>query len=687
MKLNKWLYGMTALAMLAACSDKDILPEPGGNTSDEGSGYVGVQIQLPTVPSTRANDSFDDGVSSEYKLNDAVILLFQGTSEEDAVCQGAYELKRSQMNADKDDNKQITTQVTRVANVTGMTFATDKKLYALVIANGVSHDFYPGGNFFAAWMKKENGQGKTIQELQEYITKKALYTQAKPGEEYASDIVMTNSPLSTIAGGNNNPGTNVPRMPVLVEISNKVYPTEADALKSPAGTIHVERAVGKITCSQFTAGKGFTVTLGDDEYKIEVADVAWDMAQDMANSYMVRNTNRLPAGSTTGTNMWMWNYASANAGTFTAPAGKYRMLGHTGIPVDKVYVNGTETTATYYRPYFCQVPGYGIAKPENITDEQGNVTGSEPSTIKENKTFTKEKMDAKDAVKWTTKGAFYPRENTFPVEFMKYANTTRIGFWVTFKFTNTKTGLELDMSKNKDFFTKGLDRKTIYLRDEHQQDPRTSKIIATLAANTAIQTAFEAAMNKDNGGYKDLYLGDFLDITYNTDKLNKSGEIEIASITLKTDLTAAPYTSDKYNGLFIDAPNLTNVYNFEENLSTLNNLDQVYLYDGGKVFYEVRIKHFGDDLTPWTAGTNASTIEQSYGSATTRSANYLGRYGIVRNNWYDLNITDITKLGDPQDPAKWDGAWPDKPDDNKDEYIAVYLRVLSWAKRTQSVTF
>ncbi|MDE6342020.1 MAG: Mfa1 fimbrilin C-terminal domain-containing protein [Muribaculaceae bacterium] len=714
MKLNKWLYGAAALAMLAACSDKDILPDSGGDAPQEGSGFIGVQIQLPNVPSTRAeydpnkpgNDNFDDGVSSEYKLNDAVLVLFQGKTEAEAQCLGAYELRRSQNNATPDKSDQVTTQVTRVANVTGMSLAAGNDLYALVITNGVANGLLKSDDLYASWMEK-----KTIKQFQEYVTDNKLYSLdgKNPGEGYASSIVMTNSPLAYLndannaaKGGSNNPGVIGGPLPVLVKLNNNVHPTEADALAKPAGTIHVERAVGKITCSSFNTETKVTVTFNNVEYKLEVDEVYWDMAQDMTNTFLVRNTNRfavdgqtvnLNPSTATDAKMWSWNYISGNitAGTLTAPNGGYRMIGHTPISSTEFDNNGVGTAKEYYRPYFCQVPGYGKVKMVPEKDENGNDTDKlRESTSREAKTFKKEVMNEGEAVKWTTKGAFYPRENTFPVEFMKYANTTRIGFWVTFKFKD-KDGKELDFRKSKDFFTKGLDKKTIYLRNDQGYDPLTAAVIADLTENKEIQKAVEAAMDQNNNkGYKDLDLGDLLDFTYDANELAESGEIWITDITFK-DVNTLP---EKYEGLIIKTPSLEGYdYSFEDDLDRLNNLDQVFEYKGGKVFYEVRIKHFGDDLTPWTAGTNASNIDQSYGTAAnatefrTRNTRYLGRYGIVRNNWYDLQITDITKLGDPQDPAKWDGSWPGKPDDNKDEYIAVVLRVLSWAKRTQSVTF
>lgn len=720
--------------MLAACSDKDIAPDSGGSVEQEGKGYIGVRIQMPTAPSTRAefdptkpgNDNFDDGVASEYKLDDAVLVLFQGANENNAQCIGAYELRRSQTHGSPNSQDQVTTQVTRVATVTGMTLSESDNLYALVIANGIANKLLTLPDLYADWMQVTTGtdgtsttRGKTIKEFQETITEKQLYSLngKDPGEGYASSIVMTNSPLAEknstnneAKGGSNDPGTISGPLPVLVKLNNKVYETEAEAVEKPAGIIHVERAVGKVTCSDFKKETDVTVTVAGVEYKLVVDEIWWDMAQDMKKTYIVRNTNRVavinqafnpkPNGQQTD-NMWLWNYKTSkpSEATFINPNGLFRMIGHTPINSEEVNSDGTKTAKTYYRPYFCQVPGYGKAVQITVTDEDGKpVVGEDgketkrASTTKEDKAFYKTEMDAGDAVKWTKNGAFYPRENTFPVEFMKYANTTRIGFWVTFKFVGPDNK-ELNLGETKDFFTKGLDKKTIYLRDKEGQDPLTAAVIADLVKNEKIKEAVEAVMDKENAqGYDNLYLGDLLAFDYDEDKQANSGEICIKKIAFKN--IESDEITDKYGTLFNGQPTLVGSgYSFEDDLERLNNLDQVFVYEGGKTFYEVRVKHFGDDLTPWVAGDQAATIDQSYGSANNasdfskRNANYLGRYGIVRNNWYDLQIANITKLGDPQDPAKWDGSWPGKPDDNKDEYIAVILRVLSWAKRTQSVTF
>ena len=116
-----------------------------------------------------------------------------------------------------------------------------------------------------------------------------------------------------------------------------------------------------------------------------------------------------------------------------------------------------------------------------------------------------------------------------------------------------------------------------------------------------------------------------------------------------------------------------------------NYFGKIAKYEGGKVYYSVLIKHFGDRLTPWNtweADPNkpaAGGIDQIY-PTTNRDANYLGRYGVVRNNWYEINLNKINKIGTPD--IDYDN---DTPDDELNSYISVSINILSWAKRKQNV--
>lgn len=95
-------------------------------------------------------------------------------------------------------------------------------------------------------------------------------------------------------------------------------------------------------------------------------------------------------------------------------------------------------------------------------------------------------------------------------------------------------------------------------------------------------------------------------------------------------------------------------------------------YKNGESYYIARIKHFGDDLTPWKEG-NAT-----YGGM---NLEWLGRYGVLRNNWYDLTINKISGPGYPDVPE----VKPTDPDDEDTKYISVSVKILSWAKRSQGV--
>lgn len=90
----------------------------------------------------------------------------------------------------------------------------------------------------------------------------------------------------------------------------------------------------------------------------------------------------------------------------------------------------------------------------------------------------------------------------------------------------------------------------------------------------------------------------------------------------------------------------------------------------GKSYYIARVKHFGDADTPWTMG------QPTYGG---NNLNWLGRYGMVRNNWYEVNVKSINGPGEPSVPE----IDPTVPDDENNYYITVSVNVLSWAKRVQ----
>lgn len=95
------------------------------------------------------------------------------------------------------------------------------------------------------------------------------------------------------------------------------------------------------------------------------------------------------------------------------------------------------------------------------------------------------------------------------------------------------------------------------------------------------------------------------------------------------------------------------------------------VYYKGYCYYVVPIRHFAkDEVADYTGGEY--------------QPNHLGRYGIVRNNYYQITINDITQPGEPITDPTVDPS-TDK-DDETNYWINVSIKVLSWKVRTQEVT-
>jgi hypothetical protein len=141
----------------------------------------------------------------------------------------------------------------------------------------------------------------------------------------------------------------------------------------------------------------------------------------------------------------------------------------------------------------------------------------------------------------------------------------------------------------------------------------------------------------------------------------------------------------------------------DDSAAGIQTADNVLLsfYAGGISYYNARIQHFGEPETPWSADGAYVTgggkdVKEIYGYDITKDAtdpdnvtasqNFLGRYGVVRDNWYKLSIDKIGKIGtaEPVDPST---TTPDTPDDEIENFISVHVHIVPWVLRSQSVQF
>lgn len=119
-----------------------------------------------------------------------------------------------------------------------------------------------------------------------------------------------------------------------------------------------------------------------------------------------------------------------------------------------------------------------------------------------------------------------------------------------------------------------------------------------------------------------------------------------------------------------------------------NALGDMTAFVEGKCYYQTLIQHFGSTSTPWGNETSAPEVSgDKFVDYTTSSDSnlknyYLGRYGVVRNNNYLLTLNKVSAPGAPT----FDDIKPtSEVDDVQNYYIQATVKILDWAKRSQSV--
>ena len=109
----------------------------------------------------------------------------------------------------------------------------------------------------------------------------------------------------------------------------------------------------------------------------------------------------------------------------------------------------------------------------------------------------------------------------------------------------------------------------------------------------------------------------------------------------------------------------------QEQVNKVNEaIGSIKVYKGGICYYWARVRHFNDFSESWN-GTNHTSYTESYD---------LGRYGIVRNNWYRVNINTVKNPGEPTIDVP-----TNRIDDENNYYIDCDINILSWAYRSQDI--
>ena len=245
-----------------------------------------------------------------------------------------------------------------------------------------------------------------------------------------------------------------------------------------------------------------------------------------------------------------------------------------------------------------------------------------------------EEADFKDA--YGDANPQYCFENTFNVEHQNEDQTTLVA-------------IKAKLNSGKDFYIVGGDQTTLFDKTQLEK----------LIKNKFLSV--EEGWVKANAKDETTSIGED-DLTLTFDK-DAAGEITLTGVTVKPE---------KLKDSPADLP-----ANYLDDVKAA--VGSVVCYKNGVSYYTVRIKHFGDDLTPWKNGELGVKPGSVYPDGTkTAENNWLGRYGVLRNNWYNITVEDVKGLGSATVPEL-----TGTTDDELESYIAVRINVLSWAKRTQ----
>lgn len=610
---------LAATLALGACSSDNVVDNGGSSPIDlSKGGFVKMSLNLPTDNNRGSRATLDDGLANEYGIKNAYLVLFGEKNVGDKEDDAVF--KGAYKLSERDfeavgDNPNHVTLTKRVAFANDTKPETGKKLYALVVLN--NNDLF------------------TVDATNHKLT----FTTNVTATEYASTknfINFSKAIASTSTDGTTPFASNV--------ATNGIFMTNAPLCtkhggNADPGTDAKIKTLADVTDNIYTteaeakskpaaeiyverAVAKVTVQQGTEgKLKANKGNTASEISYKLYN-WVVDNTNK----KSYIVRQYDENWNKLNSDKVTATdASKYRFVWSS--PVNP---NATEANQLY-RTAFAQDPEYKTTTAD--PDNYNQMTSNAKMTLK------------------TTFGNKHPQycnENTFQVTAQNQDQTTRVVLGVKMSVPGIPTPGK-EPTYDKDLYTVNGNKEVVY----------TEASLAERLKNILLK---ESNVKKWTDDHK---IEPSFDITFST---TTAGATTIATATFKGK-TAAGATEETYS----------TPYTTDFNKA----LPHIIRYKGGVAYYAVRIKHFGDSDTPWNVegqGVKAGDNSNIYNTSSTDSENwFLGRYGVVRNNWYDISVNKIQTLGDATTPAL-----SNTPDDVLENYISVSINVLSWSKHSQS---
>lgn len=303
-----------------------------------------------------------------------------------------------------------------------------------------------------------------------------------------------------------------------------------------------------------------------------------------------------------------------------------------------------------------------------------------------------------DLAKLPSKGYNYSVENTFdysssvsteePIDYSWFTKGKSYDFGGTgYKRTGTHAIVAAELLIADDDKGTNYAAKTVYQYDSYyweaegdEDTKRYQDMSKSLKKYMLNQVLFHWSLEND---FKELYVDEDLEtpLVANSDNFDKYFEVVAATIKGGDGRAMMQLRSKDSEGndvklWFLDKDNnKLSIANASGN-AYINDFNKNFLYqygtarrfEGGKMYYYIPIKHMSAE------GEVDGEYEYN-----------VGKWGVVRNHWYRLNINAIKNPGIPVDD-------PDQPiipndDPEQDYYAAFEIVILPWHVIDNNVTF
>ena len=582
----------------------------------EGKAYLTVQIPLGGGAGTRAV-TFDDGDGDEWKVRNIYILIFAGTSESNAKFASAYKVESPSLSLSAFE------QVTATATITidNANLNTGDKLFPFIVVNNNTSAITTSA-FPATSVAFANGGSPVVLTSSSTFADLANVTIADI-KDASGYFLMTNATLAD-AGSTSATVFHLPEMS-----ASYFFPTQEQSQGNPAAHISVERLAAKTTVENGLSA-GYYKILGNEYATFAAGDLSFALDNYNTRSYAYRHL----------------------------PAVSYQRF------VETASIDGHSPLA--YRTYW---------------GEDVNYSGNSGLAYTSHATYLAYTDEQKTAF-WHAMGSnAYCAENTFNVSNMKDDCTTSVL-------------VRLQLNSGLDFYTTSVTGQDIVF-----QLPRNEVSEEGTSASSSFSRRRSGKVTYDGTDYAtiDDYLRTWLMENSSAFRTWVStyaaGDPRHVNIAVSTPagggtatVTAVTQTARSSGTTGATAFNTLETTGLA---AYINNNVTLKFYDDGYCYYRVPIRHFTNTETPWqsTPAMTNNTTAQAYSAAAATAvggsgadATFLGRYGMVRNNWYDISITSVTHIGSPVIPALTTDA-----DDKVEQLLNTTLSISGWTTHNQNL--